>query len=100
VIDKVCRKVVKRLKSEIQPEFIGDFANHFNSYDALSFGYCCLGYSFAELNPSLTNYIYDLIDECSNGTPISNLDIVFNRFIELLDEHSCLRKIQKVYERY
>ncbi|MBQ9310278.1 MAG: hypothetical protein IJ222_05360 [Bacteroidales bacterium] len=100
IIDRVCRKVIKRFKETIQPEIIGDYHSTFNSYDALAFGYCCLGYSLNELNPHLEDCIYDLIDCCSKGTIIINLNEVFDRFMEMLNEHSNLRKIQKVYERY
>ena len=100
IIDKVCRKVIKRMKAEIQPEVIGDYDNKFNSFDALAYGYSCLGESLHELNPRLERYIYDLIDACSEGTPIVNMDEVFERFIEMVDEHAQLKKIQKVWERY
>ena len=100
IIDKVCRKVIKRIKKEIDPDFIGDYSDTFNSYDALAFGYCCLGYSLDELNPYLERYIYDLIDDCSEGTPITNMNEVFGRFMEMLDEHSELKKIQNVWYRY
>lgn len=96
IIDKVCRKVIRRMKAEIQPEYIGDYDDKFNSYDALAFGYCCLGYSLDELNPHLEDYIYDLIDDCVQGTPIVNMDEVFERFMEMVDEHSQIKKIQNV----
>ena len=100
VIDKVCRKVIKRMKAEIQSEDIGDYSISFNSYDALAFGYYCLGESLNELNPHLEQYIYDLIDDCSDGTPITDMDEVFDTFMDMLEKHSELKKIQKVYERY
>ena len=100
IIDKVCRKVIKRMKTEIGPEHIGNYSNSFNSYDALAFGWSCLGESIDDLNPLLKEYIYDLIDDCSEGTPIVDTDEVFDRFLEMVDEHAQLKKIQKVYERY
>lgn len=100
IIDKVCRKVIRRMKKEIDADYIGDYSDTFNSYDALAFGYCCLGESLHDLNPHLERYIYDLIDSCSEGTPIVNLDEVFNRFMEMVHEHSELKKIQNVWYRY
>jgi len=99
VIDKICRKVIKEFKAKIKPGTIGDYDRHFNSYDELVFAYQCLGYEFDEINPHLEKWIYGLIDKCSDGTEITNLDIVFSRFLEFMDEHSQLRKIQRVYEK-
>ena len=102
VIDRICRKAIKRLKSDISPDTLGDneYGSGFNSYDALALCHCCFGYDFDEINPYLEKYLYDIIDEYSTGTPIGNLDIVFDRFLEMLDEHSATRKVMKVYERY
>ena len=99
VIDKICRKVIKEFKAKIKPGTIGDYDHHFNSYDELVYAYQRLGYSFDEINPYLKKCIYSLIDKYTEGTEINDLDIVFSRFLEFMDEHSQLRKIQKVYEK-
>ena len=100
IIDKVCRKVIKRIKKDLKSDFFGDYPYSFNAYDTISMAHCCFGYELEEINPYLEKYIYDIIDEYAEDTPIQCLNIFFNRFMEMLEQHSYLKKIQKVYERY
>lgn len=99
-IDKICRKVIARIKNDLAPNICGDYAKGFNAYDNIVFAQECLGMSLDEMNPFLEKYIYDTIDICSEGTNVDNLDSVFRRLLEMMEEHSELKKIQKVYERF
>lgn len=100
IIDKVCRKVIKRIKKDLQADLFGDYPFSFNAYDAISMAHCRLGYELNEINPYLEDYISNVIDEYTENIPIQNPDVFFMRFLEMLDEHSYIQKIQKVYERY
>lgn len=100
IIDKVCRKVIKRIKKDLQADVFGDYPSNFNAFDAISLAHCCLGYELNELNPGFEIYLYDIIDEYAENTPIQSMDVFYKRFMEMLDQHSNLKKIQKVYERY
>lgn len=119
IIDKVCNRAIRKM-NRLPKAGVGadDFPSSFSFFDVISVLYQRM--TFDEINPYLMQYICDTLDgeredltpaeqfvlQCSNCSEHNACDImkvrddIFDRFLDLLEDHYRIRKIQKFVEKW
>lgn len=96
-VDKVVKVLIERMNAHFPDPRLDGYPVSWRPIDRIAYEYDCLGYSLDDIEPNLEDRIHRMLEKCTDGTNVYNLNDPFERFIEYLHERTSLKKISQYY---